>query len=137
MSKNQNNKVAQTDTPNPIERANRRLAEQMHQPLPDNLQSLLHKAKDHEKWPIAQLISIFERNTEANFIARHQIVTYLKENPQVFHKQAMVLGITGTPGAGKSSLIGELCLNLLEKQPEISIAVLAIDPSSHESGGAL
>ena len=137
MSKNQNNKTAQPDSPNPIERANRRLAEQMHQPLPDDLQALLHQAKDHEKWPIAQLISIFERNTDANFIARHQIVTYLNQQAKVFNKQAMVLGITGTPGAGKSSLIGELCLNLLEKQPEMSIAVLAIDPSSHESGGAL
>lgn len=137
MSKNQNNEIAQPVISDPIERANQRLAEQLHQPLPDDLRALLYKAKDLEKWPIAQLISVFERNTEANFIARHQIVSFLKANAHDFNKQAMVLGITGTPGAGKSSLIGELCLKLLQKQPNMSIAVLAIDPSSHESGGAL
>ena len=137
MSKNLNKQTGQPESVNPIEIANKRLAEQMQQPLADKLCLLLQEAKAHEKWPIAQLISIFERNTEANFIARHQIVSYLNEHAQTFDKQALVLGITGTPGAGKSSLIGELCLNLLEKKPDISIAVLAIDPSSHESGGAL
>lgn len=137
MSKNLNKQTGQPASANPIEIANKRLAEQMHQPLGSELYQLLQQAKTHEKWPLAQLISVFERNTEANFIARHQIVSYLNEHAQTFDKQALVLGITGTPGAGKSSLIGELCLNLLGKKPDISIAVLAIDPSSHESGGAL
>ena len=113
------------------------LIEDMNQPLSEDLISLLSQAQAHEKWPIAQLISIFERNTDENFITRHKIVSYLNEHPQTFTKQALVLGVTGTPGAGKSSLIGETCLSLLAKNPSLSIAVLAIDPSSHESGGAL
>lgn len=120
-----------------IEQAETKLSSGMKEPLPEELIQLLNQAKRHEKWPIARLISIFERNTEENFILRHQLVSYMNAHPESFNKQALVLGITGTPGAGKSSLIGETCLKLLELKPDISIAVLAIDPSSHESGGAL
>jgi len=117
--------------------SNEALLEKMLEALPKELENLLSKAQVHEKWPIARLISIFERNTTENLIARHQIVSYLNAHPGKFNKQAMVLGITGTPGAGKSSLIGEVCLSLLKNSADISIAVLAIDPSSHDSGGAL
>ncbi len=109
----------------------------MHQALPEKLVQQLHQAKSLEKWPLAQLISVFERNTDANFVARHQLVSYLESHSDEFDKRGMVLGITGTPGAGKSSLIGELCLSLLQQREDFSIAVLAIDPSSHDSGGAL
>jgi LAO/AO transport system kinase len=51
--------------------------------------------------------------------------------------RARVIGVTGTPGAGKSSLIGRLALELLASGPTVRVAVLAIDPSSVESGGAL
>lgn len=113
------------------------LLSSMNEALPEALEELLLKAQNHEKWPIARLISIFERNTTENLIARHQIISYLNQHPGKFNKQALVLGITGTPGAGKSSLIGEACLSLLKDNADISIAVLAIDPSSHDSGGAL
>jgi LAO/AO transport system kinase len=48
---------------------------------------------------------------------------------------AMRVGITGTPGAGKSTLIEALGLHILEQGR--SLAVLAIDPSSKRSGGSL
>jgi LAO/AO transport system kinase len=51
--------------------------------------------------------------------------------------EAPVLGITGTPGSGKSSLLGRLAVDLLREDESLSVAVLAIDPSSHLSGGAL
>lgn len=47
------------------------------------------------------------------------------------------LGITGTPGAGKSSLIGRAAKLLIERDPHVRVAVLAVDPSSHISGGAI
>ena len=113
------------------------LLSRMNEAIPAELLELLSKAQRHEKWPIARLISIFERNTTDNLIARHQIISYLNSHPTQFAKEALVLGITGTPGAGKSSLIGESCLSLLKSNTDLSIAVLAIDPSSHDSGGAL
>ncbi|MBI3394281.1 MAG: protein kinase, partial [Spirochaetia bacterium] len=52
-------------------------------------------------------------------------------------KRAVFLGITGTPGAGKSTLIGELAVRLITLEQNKSAAVLAVDPSSRVSGGAL
>ncbi|NUT13915.1 MAG: methylmalonyl-CoA mutase [Cupriavidus sp.] len=49
-----------------------------------------------------------------------------------------VLGITGTGGAGKSSLTDELIRRFrLDQQDALSIAVISIDPSRRKSGGAL
>ena len=48
---------------------------------------------------------------------------------------AHIIGITGPPGAGKSTLVGALARRLLEQGR--SVAVLAVDPSSPVSGGAL
>ena len=51
--------------------------------------------------------------------------------------KAPVLGITGTGGAGKSSLTDELILRFRLYSDEPKIAVIAIDPSRRRSGGAL
>ena len=49
-----------------------------------------------------------------------------------------VLGITGTGGAGKSSLTDELILRLrLDQEDRLKIAVISIDPSRKRTGGAL
>ena len=50
---------------------------------------------------------------------------------------APVLGITGTGGAGKSSLTDELLRRLVADAPELPVAVLSIDPSKRKTGGAL
>ena len=50
---------------------------------------------------------------------------------------AAVLGITGTPGSGKSSLVARLTSQILDTRPEVTIGVVAVDPSSHLSGGSL
>ncbi|QQR88755.1 MAG: methylmalonyl Co-A mutase-associated GTPase MeaB [Myxococcales bacterium] len=49
--------------------------------------------------------------------------------------KAMVLGITGTPGAGKSTLVAELVTSFRKAQKKVG--VLAVDPSSPFSGGAI
>ncbi len=48
-----------------------------------------------------------------------------------------VLGITGTGGAGKSSLTDELLLRILWDNPEARIGLICIDPSKKKTGGAL
>jgi isobutyryl-CoA mutase len=48
-----------------------------------------------------------------------------------------VVGLTGTGGAGKSSLTDELLQRLLRQFPDMQIAVVAIDPTRRRSGGAL
>lgn len=48
-----------------------------------------------------------------------------------------VLGITGTGGAGKSSLIDEILLRYLRVFPEKTIGVLSVDPTRKRTGGAL
>lgn len=52
-------------------------------------------------------------------------------------KHTPVLGLTGTGGAGKSSVVDELLLRFLHAFPEMRIAVLAVDPTRRRSGGAL
>lgn len=48
-----------------------------------------------------------------------------------------VLGITGTGGAGKSSLVDELVLRFLSAYPDKSIGIISVDPSKRKTGGAL
>src|SRR5437773_3935445 len=53
-------------------------------------------------------------------------------------KAAPVLGVTGTGGAGKSSLTDELVRRIrLDQGEELGIAVLSVDPTRRKTGGAL
>lgn len=52
-------------------------------------------------------------------------------------KKTPVLGITGTGGAGKSSLIDELSQRFLNAYPDKKIAIVCVDPSKRKTGGAL
>jgi methylmalonyl-CoA mutase len=51
--------------------------------------------------------------------------------------KSFVVGMTGTGGAGKSSLTDELVLRILSQDKDARIAVLAIDPTRRKTGGAL
>lgn len=52
-------------------------------------------------------------------------------------KPPIVLGVTGTGGAGKSSLVDELVQRFLNVYPGIRIGVICVDPSKRKTGGAL
>ena len=52
-------------------------------------------------------------------------------------RRCPVVGITGTGGAGKSTLTDELILRFLEDFPEVKMAVLSVDPTRFRTGGAL
>jgi methylmalonyl-CoA mutase len=52
-------------------------------------------------------------------------------------RRSVVVGVTGTGGAGKSSLCDELVLRFLEGTEEATVAVISVDPSRRRTGGAL
>lgn len=78
---------------------------------------------------IARLISIAENNPEGYEAIRGQLPKTDKVTP--------ILGITGTGGAGKSSLVDELVRRFLKDQPNKHIAIVSVDPSKRKTGGAL
>jgi LAO/AO transport system kinase len=103
--------------------------------MPVDWQGLVHGACDFHKQSLARLVSVFEdTRPEASFL-RQQILAAL--HARASGRRARIIGFTGTPGAGKSTLIAELCQQLLDSVPSLRIAVLAVDPSSHISGGSL
>lgn len=82
---------------------------------------------------IAQQISFFE--THINQPEISQPVRKLFDSND--RGQSIVLGVTGTGGSGKSSLIDELINRFLKITTDFSIGVLTVDPSKRISGGAL
>jgi len=52
-------------------------------------------------------------------------------------KKLPILGITGTGGAGKSSLVDELVRRFLNEYPDKNIAIISVDPTKKRTGGAL
>ncbi|MFM1898546.1 MAG: hypothetical protein RL577_786 [Bacteroidota bacterium] len=80
---------------------------------------------------LARLISAAE-----NFPERHAAqLQAIRE--QAADLSTPVLGITGTGGAGKSSLVDELVRRYLVDFPEKTLAIISIDPSKRKTGGAL
>ena len=61
----------------------------------------------------------------------------LRKEWQVKAGQVPVIGITGTGGAGKSSVTDEILNRFLASFPDKRIAVLAVDPTRRRTGGAL
>ncbi len=96
---------------------------------------LLERALSLDKYAISMLISLFENQLEVNLPRRIAVMEILQNHPD--RKQAVLLGLTGTPGSGKSSLLSTCIPRLLELNHRLSIAVIAVDPSSPLSGGAL
>jgi len=64
-------------------------------------------------------------------------LAHLRKEWQFAGSKTPVIGITGTGGAGKSSVVDELLLRFLQSFPQMRIAVLAVDPTRRRSGGAL
>jgi len=84
---------------------------------------------------VAKLITAAEQakaRENGNFEAiRVQLLKKIK------NRKAPVIGITGTGGAGKSSLTDELILRMLHDLKDVHIAIISCDPSRRKTGGAL
>ena len=89
--------------------------------------AMLPDLKKARRGAIAKAISIMENDPKE---ARKLIKKIYKTSGK-----AIVIGITGSAGAGKSSLINKLSIEL--RKLKLKPAVLAIDPTSHITGGAI
>ena len=77
---------------------------------------------------LARLISMAENNHDV-FLEKFKAVETASSVP--------VLGITGTGGAGKSSLVDELVRRFLNDFPDKNLGIISVDPSKRKTGGAL
>ena len=86
-----------------------------------------------DKRGIAECLSLIEILTGANKKPPSWLVKQLATK----HKPVPVLGVTGTGGSGKSSLVDEILLRFSHAHPTLNIGVLCVDPTRKRSGGAL
>lgn len=79
---------------------------------------------------LANLITAAESNDDED-------TKKMLEEARKRSKGTPVMGITGTGGAGKSSLTDELIRRFLKEFPEKRVAILSVDPTKQKTGGAL
>ena len=95
--------------------------------MPSSSNSLSERVRSGEAAAVARAISKIEDGSAG-------AAALMKEIYQV-SRDALVIGITGAPGAGKSSLVDKLAM-LYRKKGE-RVGIVCIDPSSPFSGGAI
>ena len=84
---------------------------------------------DHKS--IATLITLAENHPETVDNLRQELA------PLLASRKTPVLGVTGTGGAGKSSLVDELIRRFLADFEDRTVAIVSVDPSKRKTGGAL
>ena len=97
--------------------------------VPD--QVLLEGVRRRERRALAKAITLLESTRADHRVRADRLLNALLP----FTGRSMRLGISGVPGVGKSTFIEALGLNLIAQDHRV--AVLAVDPSSSLSGGAI
>ena len=103
------------------------MTEERLEPLPEGLESLLESFRAGKRAALARAISVIEGERPSFQRFLHEA---LEKEPR-----ARRVGMTGPPGAGKSSLIAALATRCRSQGDEVGI--VAVDPTSPYSGGAL
>ena len=107
------------------------LVERSDYPIGDSLTNEVSLLSKKKPGAIARVISAAENFPD---IAKEALAIIHKKNKK---STTPVLGITGTGGAGKSSLVDELVRRFLIDFPEKTIGLISVDPSKRKTGGAL
>ena len=107
------------------------LVQKSDYPIGQELNGEVESFRLKNKMSIARVISAAENFPKEN----QDFFIQISEEAQSI--STPVLGITGTGGAGKSSLVDELVRRFLIDFPEKNIAIISVDPSKRKTGGAL
>lgn len=107
------------------------LVKQSDYAIGDSLNGEMNGLAQKNPRAIARVISAAENYPE---IAKDALATIHEKNE---NSSTPVLGITGTGGAGKSSLVDELVRRFLIDFPQKTIGIISVDPSKRKTGGAL
>ena len=91
-----------------------------------DIDTLISKFKNKDKIALARLITVIENEHER----AHEIFKYFED----VRNDSYIIGITGSPGVGKSTLTGAITQKLLDKGK--SVGIICVDPTSPFSGGA-
>ncbi|GGN50313.1 fused isobutyryl-CoA mutase/GTPase IcmF [Oceanobacillus indicireducens] len=110
-----------------------RMMEASDFPTPLQIEKEKERLYKSERDAMAKFITYME-NTPSDSKEKQQL---LEEFRSKADQAIPVLGITGTGGAGKSSLTDELIRRFLNEVPDKKIAVISIDPTKRKTGGAL
>jgi len=95
----------------------------------------LDEVKDIRR--IARIISLAESGSDYSSLLNELIQVSGSKNPPSGGRGTPVLGITGTGGAGKSSVTDEIVRRFLTNFTDKTIAIVSVDPSKKKTGGAL
>jgi LAO/AO transport system kinase len=106
----------------------------MTDPLPD-LPGLLERARAGHRRSVGRLLSVVEHGGDQAEELDTLTLTHAVDAGTVDAGDAHVVGVTGAPGAGKSTLTGALAMALAGRGRRT--AVVAVDPSSPVTGGAI